>query len=106
MAEEQKQEKTPAQLKEEKIKKFNENPDGFVDLDEVIVMALRSEKGPSFYMGGFKRHEIMLIYAEINFRIIMALMEVEVKRNKEQASAIVPARGPVPKPRGMFGRPN
>jgi len=105
-APEEKKVRTAEELKAEKVKKFNEDPDRFICLDDVIVGSFRTEKGQGTYIGSASRQEYLYAQADMQFRVIQALLDIEVKRMlKEKAEKhIIPASNIPQKTRGAFGR--
>lgn len=92
--EEVKVEKTSEQLKQEKIERFNKDPETFIELDEVVFVAIRNSKsalGMSIWIGNCKRSEMdiaemELIHATAKMRLQMD-MQSAMKSGK-----IVPAK--------------
>lgn len=78
--------KTPEQIKAEKIKKFSENPDQFVDLDDVIIATIHTSKGMGLYTGPkLTRGDIEKSFAKISHVLhqIMALMDMQDDKERE-----------------------
>lgn len=72
----------PKDIKREKEKRFFENPDGFIEISELVIGAMVSEKGIQilFNPATCKRSQMLQIKGEIDHRITSALIEIDVAR--------------------------
>ena len=92
---ENKEPKTPEQLKEERLKRYQENPDSFVEYSEVIIAVLRKDKGMQPIFGKTNLYEITQAVSELQFRLFkMRLdMELQLAELKEQNKIVKPKHG-------------
>ena len=85
--------KTPEELKAEKIKKFNENPDSFVCLDDVILGAIRSPAGIMICVGRTNRSQLEIALSRCQFRAFQTFIGMDVASQQEQSRLLVPGNG-------------
>ena len=95
--------KTPEQLLEDKKKAFDENPDSFVDLSEVIIVVKRSPNGISHWLGSATRSQYNVAKSEVQYQIdkILTNMDMEVAL-KSKGKIHIPGKGAFGK--GLFKR--
>lgn len=76
------EQKTPEQFKEDRLKRYQEHPETFVELSEIVVMSIRNPKsqlGISLFMGNASRKEIDLSWSELNHFISKSLMNMDIE---------------------------
>ena len=87
---EDKKEKTPEQLKAERLKRYQESPDSFIEMSEIICAAIKSNKssmGVAVMVNGYcKRSEINNAQCEINHSIEKMRIQMEVAREMNKAA--------------------
>ena len=95
--------KTPEQLLEDKKKAFDENPDNFVDLSEVIIVVKRSPNGVAHWVGSATRSQYNVAKSEVQYQIdkILTNMDMEVAL-KSKGKIHIPGKGAFGK--GLFKR--
>jgi len=91
--------KTPEQLKADKLKKFTDNPDRFVDMDDIIACMIRVNGGVANYIGPAKRSEYNIAKSELQYQIDKILTEMDTAKK----SKII---NPFRKNKGAFGGNN
>jgi len=88
--------KTPEQLKKEKIVKFNEDPDKFVCVDDIICMVLRTPQGLSTFRGAANRTEYEIALSRINHKIGQVFDVMDMQAAEAQASKLIkPGKSPI-----------
>jgi hypothetical protein len=90
--------KTPEQLKQERLERYKENPDNFVELKDIVMCAIRNPAsgiGISVYTGNCRRSEFDIALAELNHiaqkRLIQ--MDIEMEMKKQAASKLITPKG-------------
>ena len=63
--------------KKAKEKKFFDNPDQFIDKDDIVVAILKVDSKLMGLVNQVSRHELMIAQSELNFRIHNALQAIE-----------------------------
>lgn len=100
MSEEQNNgQKTQEQLKQEKIARFNENPDNFIELGELIIAVKMSEQGPMTFVNrktdgiGFSLDTILASEGRLHRHIDTVITSMQMKQamKQEQEKRIVTA---------------
>lgn len=82
--------KTEEQLKQERIDRFNKDPETFVEISELICGVVRNTNAPlgmSIFVGDARRSEIDIAQVELNHRINL------IRRGMDAPSKIQPAKG-------------
>lgn len=104
-------EKTEAQLKEERLARYNTDPDSFIEISELICAAIRNPKsqlGISVLVGNCKRSELNNAQVELEHRmsLVRRSMDIESEMKKEAVkNLIVPgAHNMINGARKIFGR--
>ncbi len=87
-----KKELTEAELKEAKAKKFNLDPECFIDTDDVVVCVVRTKTGYGTMLGSkVTRRDLLIAKGEVDIMIDKAIMQFEFLR--EQSKKVIPAPG-------------
>ena len=93
--EEQKpQEKTEEQLKQERLERYQKNPEMFFEAAEIILAALNNPKekfSPSILVGKCSRAELDVAQVELNHRInlIRNRMDIEAQMKMQAAKELI-----------------
>jgi hypothetical protein len=74
----------------EKKKRFEENPDSFVEISELIMAVRRMPQGIAHFIGKATRAELMVAKGEIQYQIDKILRQME---EKIEQGRIVVAKG-------------
>lgn len=85
-----KEEKTDEQLKEERLVRYNSNPDSFIEISELVCAAMRNPKsqiGVSIMVGNVKRSELNQAQAELNHRIDLCRRSMDIESDMKQQAA-------------------
>lgn len=77
MSEEIKPEKTKAEL-------FAEAPDRFVNMDDLVVATLRTEKGMSIYVNPHSRAELIKAKAEVEVALLREIFALDAMAASEK----------------------
>jgi hypothetical protein len=90
-------EKTPEQLAQERLERYQKNPDSFVEISELVVATIKTPKGMSIYISNHcLKSDIALSMMELNHGISKMLLRREVESDMKRQAAqglIKPARG-------------
>jgi len=79
------EEKTPEQELEGKKRRFEEDPNSFVELSEIIVATKRSKGGIELFVNRFsKRNELSYSLGELTAEIVNVMTFLKVQAMKEQ----------------------
>jgi hypothetical protein len=73
--------KTPEQLKEERLARYNSDPDSFIEINELICAAIRNPKsqlGISILVGNCKRSELNQAESEIAHLLRKARISMDI----------------------------
>ena len=70
--------KTETQLAQERLLRYTSDPDSFIELSEIIVCMIRTEKGPMLYIKGNKP-ELQIAWAEMNQRIMQMISKMDME---------------------------
>ena len=84
-------EKTAEQLAEEKKAKFLENPNNFVDLDDVVVACIKTDRGIATYVGACTRNELEIGQSRVNYKLHNVYMGMEAKAAQDKI--VTPKKG-------------
>jgi hypothetical protein len=88
-------------LNKQRIKRFNEAPETFIEISELICAAIRNPKSPlgiSIWIGNAKRSEIDVGWSELSHRISLCLRQMDMASEIMKQGKIVLAK------HGMFAR--
>lgn len=86
--------KTPEQIKQDKIKAFNNNPDEFLAISEIICCVVRnpnSQLGISAFIGNCKRSELNMAEGEIHLQFHKTRMVMDMQ---SQSKIVKPNKKP------------
>ena len=101
-------EKTPEQLKQEKIDAFNANPDMFVHRSEIIIGCVKSGDGLYTAMGNYPRNIVESCLTKVTFMVFNAFIQLETIKEMQAAQGNIIHASGVPvsdvKKRGLFRR--
>ena len=92
------QQKTPEQLKQEKIDKFNKDPDGFIDKEDMVIAMFRDNGKLRCFMGGATRLEVVISKGELDYKLTNFLAQIDTQKSIAQSSKIIKPQ------KGAFGR--
>lgn len=93
-------EKTSEQLKEERLARYIEHPESFVELSQVIMMAIRnprSQLGISTFVGHCKRSEMNMAEVELVHICLQQRLQMDIQSEmvqQAQKNLITPAAAP------------
>lgn len=73
----------------EKIRKFGEDPDKFICIDDIIIAVMKN----GTYIGNCTRGEYKAAWAEVNFKIMNRLMLMEMQMIKEKSESEIKVVG-------------
>ena len=95
MSEQNNGQKTAEQLKQEKIARFTENPDNFIELGELILAVKTSEQGPMTYVNqkGFSLDAVLASEGRLHRHIDQVITSIQMKQaiKEEQNRRIITA---------------
>ena len=89
MSEEVKQE-SKSEIKEAK---FKANPERFIDLDDVVIMLLRTTGGPAVMISPNTRQEMIQAKGELEVAMIKQILLFDDRIDKARKDAIQPVKG-------------
>ena len=101
------EEKTLEQLKEERAKRFADNPDTFLEISEIVCAAVKNPKsqlGVSVYIGLCRRIELDIGQVELNHLIQKNRMSMDIAADMKKVGSQVLAPGKQPFYKGVFGK--
>lgn len=86
--------KTTKQLAQERLERYQKNPEKFVEFSEIVVCVKRSTQGLGVYINGDK-HELQIAWAELNESImgILRAMKLEAAMKQEAAKNMIQKPG-------------
>lgn len=85
--------KTPEELKAEKVAKFNANPETFVCLDDVILGAIRTPSGIMVCVGKTNRSSLEIALTRVQLRAFQTFIGMDIEASEAMASKIVTPGG-------------
>jgi len=83
------EEKTPEELKAEKIAAFNADPDRFIDAATIVVAAIKRKGVIGILMSPFTRNDFYMAKAKLDHNIDRQLFHMDNMDAKANKSAIV-----------------
>jgi hypothetical protein len=86
-------------LNKQRIKRFNEAPETFIEISELICAAIRNPKSPlgiSIWIGNAKRSEIDIAEIELVHRVSLARRQMDITSEMLKQGKIEPVK------HGMF----
>jgi hypothetical protein len=92
-------EKTPEQLAQERLERYQKEPNSFVEVSELVLASIRNPNSPlgiSICIGKAKRSELDISTMEINHAVSKMMMRLDVEGEMKRAAAaelIKPASG-------------
>ena len=89
---EQPESKTEEVLAQERLKRYQDNPQSFTEEHEIVVCVKRNPKGLMYMIDGKLPQELNIAWAELNRKIINILNSIEIYRAQEEKSKIIPAK--------------
>lgn len=73
-------------MEEQKSKQelFNEDPDKFIDIRDLVIALMRTDKGPAVYINPKSRAELIQAKGELEVKVLEQILAVdaEVAKNK------------------------
>lgn len=79
-------------LKQEKIARFNENPDNFVCIEDIVLGFVKEDGRIGVFAGNFSRGEIKNAHAELDYKYIKTMMLIEAEMAEESPKIINPGQ--------------
>jgi hypothetical protein len=98
--------KTPEQLKADRIERFNKNPDSFIEISDIVVAAIRSEKSTldiAVIVGNHRRSLFNQAQCEIIHALNKARMSMDMQQEMMRQEKIIKPSGLVNRVKGAFG---
>jgi hypothetical protein len=77
----------------EKIRKFGEDPDKFICLDDLIVGAIKTERGIAIYLGENSRIDFEIVQSRINYKLAEAYRYMDMEAAKEKSKSEIKVVG-------------
>jgi len=87
-------EKTPEQFKQERLERYQKNPETFLEFQDIIFATIRNPKsalGVSVLICNCKRTEMDIAQVEINHRLNMlrSRMDIEAEMKKQAVEGLI-----------------
>ena len=73
--------------------KFEANPERFIDLDDVVILLLRTENGPAVMISPNTRQEMIQAKGELEVAMIKQILLFDDRIDKARKDAIQPVKG-------------
>ena len=89
-------EKSPEQIKAERLERFTSNPDDFVCTDDLICAVIKGPKGMTVYLGTCTRNEYEIAQSRLNYKINKVFDYIEAEFMAKNKSVIQTANGKSP----------
>jgi hypothetical protein len=92
---ESKPEITPEQLASERFTRYQEDPESFIEISELICAVIRNPKsqlGVSVMVGNARRSEISIAQSELNYRIDFVRRQMDIQSEIEHKNKITPVK--------------
>ena len=83
---------TKEQILLAKKKRFEDNPDNFLELEDVVIAVCRQGEKVGFIVGNGTRREYMYAQSEVNYQITKTLQVIDLKQLQAK-NIVVPGAG-------------
>lgn len=90
--------RTPEEMKADKIAKFNDNPDNFVCIEDIVLGFVKEEGRQGVFAGRFSRGDIKSAHAELDYKYMRTMMLIEAEMAEEVQSKIISPGKPIMTP--------
>lgn len=99
-------EKSAEELRAEKVAAFNENPDRFVSMDELVIAIRKGNKGMETWLGPFTRVDFEVALSRITYNVHKVFQAMDAKAAMDNGSKLVVPGGMHMSPKEFAKRRN
>ncbi len=93
--------KTPEQLVQERAERFAKDPEGFVEMKDLVLAVKQTPQGMATMIGGYGANDIILARGRLDFEVdeLLRILRLDARVKEAQKQKILVPGGNNPKKR-------